>query len=200
MARTALSTAKFVAGLVNAEKKFIDTNITLNMQNTGWTVTPLNLIGQGDDETQRQGRSVKCTSIQFSYLLTVNSATQGHVSRFVLVRDNACAGSAMSVSDLFNSTSGDFAVSTYRNILTGAATRYTVVADWTVRLDVGDRHKVAQKKFWKINDHIHYIGTGNTQADCGNGCYFLLTIGTGVNASNTDAQLNATARLRYYDN
>lgn len=200
MARKAFTMAKYVAGLINVEKKFCDTDLGANLNNAAWTVKPVNYVGQGDDENQRQGRSILAKNLNIRMRFNLASATDSFLHfRVCIFRDKACAGTLPSMGDLFNTITGDSAVISLRNMLTGAAQRYDVLYDKILTLDTSKSHDVVFNKYFKLNSHIHYIGTSNGTADLGNGSLFVAMISegaTGVSRVNT----LGTARLRFIDN
>lgn len=199
IARRALKTAQFVAGLVNVEKKFVDTQIARTAAtNASYVIYPLNLCAQGDDENMRNGRSILSKSLQLRLQLLLTNAQSG-IIRIVVFRDKAAEGVVPSMADLYAQTNTDLAVTSFRNLLTGAAQRYDVLWSKTVSMDQDTKSQIIIDKYWKLKNHIHYITTGNNQASLGNGALYMAVIGTGATA--TDAiEYVGTARLRYIDN
>lgn len=199
IARRALKTAQFVAGLVNVEKKFVDTQIARTAAtNSTYVIYPLNLCGQGDDENMRNGRSILSKSLQLRLQLILTNAQSG-IIRLVVFRDKAAEGIVPNMSDLYAQINTDLAVTSFRNLLTGAAQRYDVLMAKTISMDQDTKSQIVIDKYWKLKNHIHYITTGNNQASLGNGALYLAVIGTGATA--TDAiEYVGTARLRFIDN
>lgn len=201
MARTALRTAKFVAGLINVEKKFIDTAISTSIDNTSYRIFPLNIVAQGDDENQRNGRSILAKNLSIRGRLELSgSAVDFNTCRMVLVRDKANPGATVNMSDIYDTIVGNNAPHAFRNLLTGAAQRYDILWDKRITLDKDSKARTVIEKYIKLNNHIHYVGTGGTVADVGNGSLFLCVISTGTVAGDSFMTLAATARLRYIDN
>lgn len=200
VAQRALKTAKFVAGLINVEKKFYDVNVVGNFDNTGYQVFTLNNFAQGDDENQRNGRSVLSKTLQLRGTLKLQSATDYGTIRFVLIRDKAASGTTPTMTDIYNTATTDSAVTSFRNILTGAAQRYDILWDKRYTLDKDQKGSITVEKYWKLNSHIHFVGTGNATADLGNGSLYMAVISTGTSASNTGMDFTGVSRLRYIDN
>lgn len=199
-AKAAYKTAKFVAGLVNVEKKYFDTNIGANLNNAGYTIKELNLIAQGDDETNRNGRSILAKALfirmRFNKVDAVNTTNN---ARIIIFRDKAQAGTLPAMSDIYSTVSGDSAVVSLRNILTGSAQRYDILVDKIIRLENNQRVDYLYEKYIKLNSHIHFIGTTGATASMGNGSLYMAMICEG---DNTTARVNTlgNCRLRYIDN
>lgn len=202
LARKAYSTAKFVASIVNAEKKFYDTNVALtNIDNLGFQIFALSLMVQGDDENQRNGRSIKGQSLVVRLLAQLQSAADSSLFRVVIIRDKAASTSiAPTASDIFQTTSSNIAPISPRNLLTGAAERYDIVWDKCYQMDTNNNTIQKVMKNIPLNSHIHYTGTSNTAADAGNGNLYVMFVSTGTSASNTGTTVSGTIRLRFYDN
>lgn len=201
LASKAYKTAKFVAGIVNAEKKYVDTPYNnIQVDNSAYVLNCLNLIGEGDDEINRNGRSIKAAFMNIRFIAYLQASAASGVIRMALIRDNANTGSNPAMSDIFQTYTGDLATIDYRNILSGSATRYDILWDKMFTLDSNKNQRQVIQKYIKLDKHIHFIGTGATVASCGNGSYFLAMISTGVTASTTNIAVTGNVRLRYFDN
>jgi len=181
-----------VKALVNAEYKKIDVNHTAAVPSTTWTTVLLNGIAQGDDNDMRNGRSVKCTSINVNgFLLKHNSAAQT-IIRIALVW--------MPETELVNpTTSKIFAVdnsyvSKYNINYAGYS---KVIYDQTFMLDGANRTIAKLSISRKLSHHMRFIGTDATVGSIERGALFLLYMSN--EATNTPT-FNYQSRFRYVDN
>ena len=206
LARTALKTAKWVASIVNTEYKFGDRMISHEMDNTAWTVIPLTDIAQGDDSTQRNGRSVLIKSIylQLKLRLIHPADFDSGVARVMLIRDNTCDGVYPNMADIVvNSGGDDTIVTTFRNILDAPTNKYNILYDRRFSLDIDFKDEIyfsIYKKFYR--NHIKYLGTDASIASQGPGSLFLAFCSTGAATvgGNKPMDLVGNTRFRYIDN
>lgn len=202
IARKALRTAQMVASIVNVEHKYIDTQVTsATILNTAYRVDPLTLCAEGDDMTNRNGRSIKATELDLRVQLQQNAAAAPVMFRMMLIRDNACSGATLTMTDIVSSTIGtNNAPNDYRNVLTGATKRYDILYNKFISLDGGDSYKNWTKHI-KLDSHVRYIGTGNTITSAGQGSLFLACISTGATGGTTDGStLTYQCRVKFVDN
>lgn len=193
MARTALRAVNFVRTIVNAEKKeFQTTQSTVSYSNAGF-LSNLNLITEGNDTNQRNGRSIKAASIMVRFTHQLNtSATVPCRIRVMMLIDTEFDAVLPSTTDVLQSSD----TLSPLNILTTDPGRFKVLRDKSYSL-YANRPSIAPKFFCKLNHHIKFVGATGTNADCASGAVLLLFI--------TDAGVNVptfsyNARLRYFDN
>lgn len=206
LARTALKTAKWVASIVNTEYKFRDRLISSPMDNQAWTVLPLTDIAQGDDTTERNGRSVliKAIYLQLKLRLPFPADFDSGVARVMLIRDNTCDGALPVMSDIMAFSGGnDTIVTSFRNILDAPTNKYTILYDRRFSLDIDFKDEIyfsIYKKFYR--SHVKYIGTTAAVTDLGPGNLFLAFCSTGTTTvgGNYPFDLTGNTRFRYIDN
>lgn len=207
LARTALKTAKWVASIVNTEYKVRDKTIAMPLSNVQYQITPLTDIAQGDDATQRNGRSVLIKSLYLQLKLKLSSPTAfgSGVTRIMLIRDNTCDGAVPTMSDIMvNSGGDDNAVTSFRQILDAPTNKYTILYDKRFSLDIDFKDEIyfpIYKNFYR--SHVKYLGTTANVTDLGPGTIFLAAIST--NQHNTSPveypfTLTGNSRFRYIDN
>jgi len=198
LARTALKTAKWVASVINTEYKHVDNTLLLQPNNNvGYTITPLTLILQGDDNTMRNGRSVLLKSLQLQMTARLANSTQGTI-RFVLVKDRTCEGVAPTMSDIFKQVAGDEAVTSFRNIDTAPINKYKILWDHRFSLDVDFKDQIYISKYLKFSKaHLKFLGTAGNIASAGPGAIFLCIVATGLGDS---FMVDINSRIRYIDN
>jgi len=186
------------------ELKYVDTAKATYVCNTTGTVTALNLIAQGDDVTNRQGRQVTLKSVRIhGYFGPTDTATLKNYARVMLVWDS-------------QPNSGSIA--TIANILTAATSvsalnldnrqRFTVLRDF--KMAYGGFSNAATQAFaeaptvgeldWFVNlrDAITtYSGTTATIGVVATGALLLISIGDQAGDDGTD--FIAHARVRFTD-
>lgn len=201
IAKQALRTANFVANLVNVEHKYKDTSISaLAVFNAGWGIDALNLIAEGDDMTDRNGRSIKATDLDLRMQIELNTGLANCIIRVMLIRDNANAGAAPTMTDIIAGAAGsDQIVNQFRNVLTGATHRYDILMDKRIAIDAAKSSQASLVKHFKLDSHIRYIGTTAALTSNGNGSLYLAYISTGGVAAD-GVLLTHNTRLKFIDN
>jgi len=181
-----------VKSLMNVEFKKIDVNHTAAVPSTTWSTVLLNGIAQGDDYDMRNGRSVKCTSINVNgFLLKHNSAAQT-IIRIALVY--------MPRTDLVNPTTSQiFAVdnSTVSKYNINYAGYAKVLYDRTIMLDGANKTMSKLSIRRKLYGHMRFIGTDATVGSIERGGLFLLYMS---NEGTNTPTFNYQSRFRYVDN
>lgn len=185
------------------ELKYIDTNLGKACDTTG-SVTALNLIAVGDDNTTRDGREVVIKSVQMKGFLTRVDDTVGvaQYCRVMLVWDNAVnSGSIATIAQILTSSTG-----TAFPLIDNAA-RFTILSDQTLVLgtynDTGSYSTVetpgSQKidLYLKINQVTKYSGTTAAIGSIQNGALLLVCVST--NAASSGAVVNGQVRVRFTD-
>lgn len=86
IAYKALKTAKFVAGLVNAESKFFEANLTATAQTYSGQIVPLCYPSQGVTVNQREGDSIKMKNLTMRGDIVYNG-TNSETVRLIIFND-----------------------------------------------------------------------------------------------------------------
>lgn len=193
IAKTALKAANFVKSIVNAEKKNFD--LTQNSQtysNTG-TIVPLSLIAEGADDGQRNGRSVKASSLFIRIVNQYNAAaTVPCRVRVMIVADMQARTATFAITDLLDIASTVAPI----EIDVGDPSRFRVLRDKIYTLHPY-RPANQPKYFIKLNHHIKFGDTGGAPGGQLSGALYAVFI-TDVAAN--QPTYTVVSRLRYYDN
>lgn len=201
MAYRAFQMAKYVKGLVNTEYKYNDWQVSnVNCDYSAWQFQCLNLIGQGDDNFQRNGRSILCKSIGLEIDLRLAGALDNAVIRLVLIRYNSCQGANPTATDIYATTSGTQTVNSFRNISNAPVRNYSILWDKRVAMDKDYKGQIHISKYFKLSNHIKFIGTGNTIVSVGPYSYFFGIVTDSAPSATDYVALDYTSRLRYIDN
>lgn len=193
MAGSALALARGVKSLINVEHKYHDRAAgSATPFYTAPQVTCHSLIAQGDDDTNRNGRSVKATSFNLRATMKHNvSGDDVQFMRLICFMDKHGAGATPSASDIIE---GNDMIS-FRVIEN--TDRFRFLMDKTFQLSNDSREAVVFKKSWKLNTHLEFIGTGSTVADAGANSIWCIAF-SDKTADGPNIVLNS--RLRYIDN
>lgn len=196
LAYKAYKTANFVRSIVNTEYKYSDVNMTLNATPVIQWV-PLNAMAQGDDNNQRNGRSVLLKSIQYRLSIGLGGSQKNAIVRIVILRHNSCNGQNPVNAEVYTNPND---INSWRNLVT-VVPNYTIIMDKRYSLDVDYKDRINIEKYMKMQDHIKFVGANATLASCGPGSYFL-GYWTDVTTDGTTASVNVTgnSRIRYIDN
>lgn len=202
VASTALTIAKGVAAIVNAEHKYIQTELnSFNVDNTNWIAGCLNLCAEGDDYNNRNGRSIKVKNLRLRFTVQGQSAFNAGVGRLVIVRDIGAQGVIQPGNEIFtNPTFANNRVYSMRNIADGAFKRYQILKDIRFTLDQSNNRIDSIDITIPINKHSYYIGTSSLPTDIGSGAIHYYFTCTGTTTTNTAMIVNLLARLYFVDN
>lgn len=195
LARKAYSGYKYLRGMINCEKHFIDTLQAGALISWSGTVTALSASAQGDNINNRVGDSILAKYLTFRYSCTMDSALSTTAVRWIIFQDTMSLGTIPSASDVLTTTGAANAVVSLLNIQNALQGRFRILFDKTVALSNTGNKQFISDEVIPINDHIKYTSTAGT--DEGRNMLYLLTI-CDVNAS--DPTVAWSARLAYYDN
>lgn len=190
-ASKALSVAYAVKRLVNVEYKSLTTALPVSITSSGAN-TVVNQLAEGDDWNQRNGRSIKATSLRLFGNVSINNSATKNIFRVMVVRDNHIqSGSLVGGIPYLTSASVD----AIKNLDPTIMKRYTILMDKTYNLEAGGKSSYHIDKYFKLNYHIKFDGT--TSADFGQGTTFVMSISDSI--VNHPVQ-NLQAQLRFIDN
>lgn len=170
---------------------------------TTGTVTLLNGIATGDDNTDRDGRQVHNKSIQIQGgVRPVDGSTGATFCRLMLVWDSQPNGSIATVTDILTASTS------CANTNLNNRERFTILKDW--KYQVGGIDTTATQTYamsptvatinWFIplnGKKTTYGNTGATIASINTGALLMVSIGNVV--PNGGALFEGTTRLRFYD-
>lgn len=190
MARTALA-------LVNSEKQFYDVAGSVNPV-VSPTAQCLTAVPEGDDDGNRQGRSIRVKELQVRLnFYSATAATSSQVVRVFIVKDNLPNGSVPSVGTLFEGgTQGILNMP----VLDAQQGRFKWVYDETFTLGTlagGQDAKVLVIR-QKMDHVVSFIGSGGTTASSGQGTLWLFVLTDTITGNASTGAFYS--RIRYYDN
>lgn len=185
------------------ELKYVDIALTAYPCDTTGTVTALNLLAVGDDNTTRDGRQVTIKSVQLKGIIKNVDATSGPtLARVLLVWDNASnSGAIATIAQILS------AASSVSFPLIDNANRFTILWDHTY--GVGGIDTTATQSYSaaipeainyykRINQLTQYSGTTAAIGSIQNGALLMVTVGD--QAVNGGATFNCATRVRFTDN
>lgn len=213
LARTALKTAKWVAGLVNTEFKQYDKKLDNILSFSNLTppfnsLIPLTDISQGDDYNNRNGRSIKAKSLQVRYVVKFpTTSTADHVAvRLVIVMVKDLNSTTIPLaSDIYEydgTTSGTKAqmVNAFRNNENNNARNFKVLMDKRVTLDKDYKSEIVLTKYLKLGHHIRWVGTTGGSFSYGHLFQFYIVDNDVTTTATNEVQVVAQSRFKYVDN
>lgn len=189
------------------ELKTVDLDTANYQFDTTGSVTPLNLIAQGTDNTTREGRQVVITSCHIRALIQpTQAASQPSLCRWLLVWDKQPNGALATVANILKQDSGS--VSSSQNPLNlDNRERFIVLRDkgystgnqnLTATTAVADSTTYYVNEYVKINAKTTFSGTTAAIGSIATGALLLVTIGN--RASPNAYLLGAGTRTRFTDN
>lgn len=186
------------------EVKFLDTNIAqTDVQTAGNIITSLNIIPEGNGESQRVGRKVVVEAIYCRGKITTSgSQFLGGRIRMILFQDKQTNGSAAAVTDILETATID----SYRNL--SNVSRFKILSDQTHTLNILSRNAAVTSSTVvrhfnvakpRLNTPIEFDNSATTGAitTIRSNNYGILYIGEASTAQAWDIEGNC--RLRYCD-
>jgi len=185
------------------ELKYVDLASATYVADTTGTVTALNLIAVGDDNTNRDGRQVCIKSVQIrGFVSPTDTGTAFSRARVLLVWDNAVnSGSIATVAQILSAASANSFP------LIDNANRFTILADRSYAMGAVDTtasmsysgspnvHDVDIYK--KINQITQFSGTTAAIGSIQNGGLLMVTIGSA--GAGAGANFSLATRVRFTD-
>lgn len=165
---------------------------------TASSITLVNGVAQGDDNTTREGRQVTFKSVHVTGFVYPSGAggQSPQRARILLVWDNACNGAAPAITDIMT-TSDPVSLPVVDN-----ANRFTVLRDWHEGL--APISSVATQSyaggtcvhdvdlFVPLDAVTQFIGTGATIASIQNGAIWLLVLIGGLYVADLQVRVRFT--------
>lgn len=187
---TAYKTARYLKGLVNAEKKYHDFTLSQSPDNSTGDSQFISNIAQGDGSTQRDGNQVRCKSLQLHLQALMNPAHDTTRVRFLLIRAKSGYGTAPSYTLFMKQAKIDsfYNIDEIRN--------FKIVMDKTIQLTV-DRPAVELHRFIKQNSVLRYDGSSGSLSNQTANQYFLYTFS---DVGSDLPSISGEARIRFMDN
>jgi len=186
------------------ELKYVDVAQATYACDTTGSVTCLNLLAVGDDNTTRDGRQVTIKSVQLHGIVQPQDTTVGsNKCRVMLVWDNANnSGAIATIAQILAAAVGNAFP------LVDNSNRFTILVDRTFALGpFADTATQAYagcptvenvEIYKKINQITQYSGTTAAIGSIQNGALLLVTIGTAT--ATAGHNLLAATRVRFTDN
>lgn len=192
-------TVSTIAGLVNAEKKFVLNNISLNPTNAGDATgtASLNSIAEGDDETQRNGREVVNSSIDYRLFLNALPGTNTslvEVSFMIVMDKKPTDTTAINWADMMTSASPTAMIDKAGE----ASNRYVVLKRHDLVFSPAGTMGAHIKGHIDLKGiHTHWNSTTGTSWD--KNAFYIVAISAGYTSTNYPG-ISGPIRLNYYDN
>jgi len=183
------------------ELKYIDVASAAYVTDTTGTLTLLNGIAEGDDNTQRSGRQATMKSVALAGFFQISTTGTPQKVRVLLVWDNAANGAAPTIAGILSASTAN----SFHNV--DNQSRFTILWDHTAVLGVWSlvaTQSVMDQVIKDVNVVVplnavtQFVGTGATIASIGNGSLYLATIGTNA-AGTTASSFIGAARVRFLD-
>lgn len=191
--RYAYHGVRYLRGIVNAERNFLDTGFVNGELSSTGSVNCLSLINQGDAVGNMQGISVKADSLDMRLSIEMDSSATTTWVRLIIVVDNDNSGAFPAITDVLTA-----ATMVAHNSLTANPNRFVTLFDRTFTLNnVGESRNIQYQWHKKLNHHIKISGSGGTITQQRSGS--IIAIAFSNEATNTPT-FTSNFRLRYYDN
>jgi len=182
------------------ELKYVDVGVQDYTADTTGSVTLLNGVAIGDENTQRDGKQITVKSVQINGIARPETTSNGALlGRVMIVWDNAANGALAAAGDILetvNSTSFPDVNNSQRFTILSDTKFALGVYNTTATSAVGDQTAKLISVYKKLNSVTQYSGTTNGIASIQNGALLLLCVGNAAYG----ATINMDVRVRYTDN
>lgn len=166
----ALKIAANLRKLINVEKKFIDTQNNGFTQNTTANIGGLTLTAQGSATNTRDGNSIKSMGLKVHYAVKLHSSAAFSIVRVIIFKDCSSNGALPAAADLMQDTT----ILSHYNTDNNA--RFRILSDKFINLtDSGANQQNITRDFINVEQHIKYLGTGDTPSDASTGHVYIFT-------------------------
>lgn len=191
LAIKALKSTRYMRGLINSERMYLDNTLTLSARNQ---IFGLTAIAQGDASNNRTGNSVLLRSIYLRGRFEINSsvASNTRITCLLVVDKQQVADTTPSISDIVTT---DTDPDTLLNRNTAGRFKVLWRKNYTLTPASGGRPNIELVKYWKLYKHIRYNGTASTDLQK-NGYYFVIITSESTNFPT----VIINARTGYHDN
>jgi len=189
-ARHAWSGVRMLKGLINVEKKFIDTDIS-GTPGTTAQVIGLCSLAQGTTDSTRNGDSILAKYLTINEKITINANATTDVFRVVYVLDKENRGAAPGYTDIFDGSG------TMSRLNKNNMDRFVILSDKAYALDQNGRASISHKIYKKLDFHIKYSGTVGDTTDYRQNTIFRVVL---ADDNANKATSIANCRIAFYDN
>jgi len=187
-AMKALKLATKVAGFVNTEFKYVETNVSQQViLNTGTIDAGICVPAQGITVNEREGDSIKIKNITFEGAWYRNG--QDEICRIIVFIDKE--NEVINPDDFLENVNTDTAVFSNKN----QNNKFDSKTLWDAKFTLTTDHPLARfKKIIKVDQHMHFLAGATTVS---NNCIKILFINQAVS---TGAKVTYHTHTTYVDN
>lgn len=181
---------KYLKSLLNVEYKNIDNSISMTPDVSASTSMLLNSVAQGDDRTNRDGRSVR-----FRYMtmkLQLHISTTSTITRLIIVNDREAENGVALDTKLLTSNS----ITSLYNI--DSTRRFKVLFDRTFSMDEDNKSDIFIKFNKRMFSKTKYNGTSTGISNIETNAYYLYAVSNA--AFGVAPVISGVVRLRFVDN
>ncbi len=192
-AAKALVAVRKLKRMINVEYKNVNVTFVTDPNTTG-SVQILTSIAVGDDNNDREGRSVRAVSLRTKGHIRLNSSATITQVRLLIVRDNLGTTTRPTIADMF----ADVATFLENKNTLGTPqvnSRFTTFMDKFVLLDQIKQSQVEIDHYVKLDHHV--LWTGPAATDEGKGQIYLFIISSEVT---NDPIVEVTSQFKWIDN
>ena len=150
MAYSAYKTGQWLKSVINPELKFLDTSYAASMATAG-TVQALNLMGQGDTVSTRDGNSIKLQSITARLTFNIAAAGSSQTVRCLFFYDTQNQGAAPAVTDVLVAADPDSLMN-----LTSYPGRFKIIRDYYKSVNPAGQASLNFRFYRKLPIHLKY--------------------------------------------
>lgn len=193
LAKSAVSTAAMLKGIINSEKKKVDIDVSAATLDRAGTVWHLTQISQGDTLSQRNGNSILLKHVSIRCYLNAATSSVGDLCRLYVIQDTQQVSDATpTFADIFYTVNGNMLLNT------NTVGRYRILAQKDVHLSTAGQALKSCDLDIPMDDHVRYNGTAAT--DVQKGGIYLVAMSTVTTGAVNKPGITWLSRCTYYDN
>lgn len=184
----------YLKGLINTEFKYHD--YASNNDLSATVINAINFVNEGSSDQTHDGSTFRIKSIQLKGHVSLGGTAANPIAyrlALVLDKDAACATTAPTYSDIFDS-SGD-SWNALRNL--DNRSRFTILKIWDGSLSPNGTEMHRFNFYKKCNILSQIVGTASEANLRKNGLYVVMTSSTGTASL---IYMNVVSRIRFVDN
>lgn len=191
-AMSALSMAKHLAGIINAEKKFHDAQVGASFDYTG-AVNCLTEVPGGSGAGQRNGNSIFLKGVLIRGNMEINASVTNTVMRIIVFQDTSPNPGTVTTADVLEEVGTGYAPYSPMNNVNRR--RYKVLSTKMVTLNSAGESGVPIKAYVPLTTHCRWNSSTSTDLDKGH-IYTLII----SNQPTLSPSAYLQTRVYYYDN
>lgn len=186
---------KYIKRELAPEKKVLDIDSDIFIDNTDWYIIPTSLMAEGTEYNTRIGRKIRAKSIFIRGQFRMNQGATATTCRMIIFYDKASNGSVPQASAVMQDVRDLQSPLDVDN----SGTRFIVLKDKTVDLSINGDQVKSFYVYKKLKHLITFNGSSNTSSELTTGHVYVMFLCNETSASDKRASVNFWSRFTFTD-